>query len=253
MMMLEREPLIVCPSAGRAGRVKVFRLLPDIPLCVPAREEEAYRRAYPDAQLLVHPDDLVGLSPKRQWLLDRYGDVFWLDDDVTVMSDLTKGAGEAGGRVEDPATVRGLIMRLFDQAEQMGAYLVAFASFASPEASRPQKPFHLTGFAAGRAFGVRSGGGLVFPNRVLITDDLYISALNAHRNRFMLRDERYAFMAPGTWTNAGGMNAHRSWERMIENNRLMVDLFGEDVIVKKTGTFKAKIKHDAQLALKVPW
>jgi hypothetical protein len=244
-------PLIVSPSHARAGLVKVTRLIPDIPLCVPASQEADYRKSNPENELIVHPDTIVGLSAKRQWLLDRYGDVFMLDDDVAVMNDLTRAPGESM-RVTDPQVIRDLIYRLFDQAAQMGAHLLGFANFANPAAAWPHHPFELTGFVPGRAIGVRAGGKLFFPDRVLITDDLYVSALNAHFHRYCLRDCRYVFMAPGTWKNEGGMNVHRSWQRMLENNQLMIDLFGE-AIVKKSGTKMAKIKHDAQLALRMPW
>jgi hypothetical protein len=245
------EPFIVSPSHGRAGSVKVTRLLPDIPLCVPASQAAAYRESNPENELIVHPDTLVGLSPKRQWLCDRYGDVFMLDDDMTAMYDLMRKAGEPM-RVNDPQVVRDLIFRLFDQAEQMGAYLVGFSNFSNPTASRPQEPFELTGFVTGGALGVRAGGKLFFPDRMMITDDLFVSGLNAHHHRFCLRDCRYAFTSPGTWKNEGGMNVHRSWVALLENNALMVELFGE-AIVKKNGTAIAGLTHDAQIALKMPW
>jgi hypothetical protein len=49
------------------------------------------------------------------------------------------------------------------------------------------------------------------------------------------------------------MAVHRTWARMIENNELLVRMFGPDVIVKKTGTAIAGLSHDAQIALKIPW
>jgi hypothetical protein len=246
------EPLIVSPSAGRADTVKVTQLIPDIALCVPAREAEAYRRGNPDSELIVHPDSVRGLSAKRQWIFERYGDVFMFDDDVSVMTDLTKSAGEPM-RVKDGQIVRDLVYRLFDQAAQMGAYLVGFANFANPTASRPQIPFELTGFVPGRSLGVRAGGKLFFPDKKLITDDMFVSALNAHAHRFCLRDCRYATMAPGTWVNEGGMNAYRTWDTLLENNRYMVEMFGEEAIQAKQGTALAKKRHDGQIVLKIPW
>jgi hypothetical protein len=246
-------PLIVCPSHGRAANVKVLRLIPDIPLCVAESQEPLYREHHPDAEYIVHPDELIGIAPKRQWLLDRYGDVFMLDDDVTKMQDLSQAPGEQMS-VTDPDKVRSIIYRLFDQAEQMGAFLVGFNNFAHPAAYRPQRPFGLTGGIAGRAIGLRTGSKLFFPqNALLMTDDVYVSALNAYFHRYCLRDERYCLSAPGCWGNEGGMAVHRTWARMIENNELLVRMFGPDVIVKKTGTAIAGLSHDAQIALKIPW
>jgi hypothetical protein len=246
------EPFICCPTHGRAGRVRVLRVIPDIPLIVAESQAPLYEPLYPDNELVVHPDSIKGIGPKRQWLMERYGEVFMLDDDVTAMVDLGAEPGEVNKVSGDAA--RGIIGRLFDQARQMDAYLVGFAPHADPTMYRPQNPFHLTGFVSGYAMGLRAGGELWFPNDVrMITDDLYVSALNAHHHRFCLVDMRYAFHSPGTWENPGGMSLHRTWERILENNEMMIDLFGRDAIAYKTGTFKAGLTHEAQIALKIPW
>jgi hypothetical protein len=246
------EPLIISPTHGRAGNLPVLQLLPDIPLCVAVSQEAKYRAAHPGVELVIHPDEVVGIGAKRQWIYEKFGDVFMLDDDVARCHDLTRGAREKM-QVLDPQRVRDLIYRLFDQAEQMGAYLVGFNFFAHPGAFRPQRPFQLTGSAAGRAFGVREGGDIWFPkHKHIFTDDLYISALNAHKHRFCLLDQRYCFLAPGTWAREGGMNHLRTWETMQENNRLMDEAFG-DAVVKKQGTKLAGLTHEAQIAIKVPW
>jgi hypothetical protein len=247
------DPAIVCPTHGRAGRVKVFRVLPEIPLCVAESQAPLYEQAHPDSELIVHPDSVKGMAPKRQWLMERFGEVFMIDDDVTAMVDLGADPGQPA-KVEDPGKARDVIFRLFDQARQMGVYLLGFAPHADPTMYRPQNPFHLTGFVSGYALGLRAGGELWFPDdQRMITDDLYVSALNAHHHRFCLVDMRYAFHSPGTWENPGGMSLHRTWERLLENNALMIDLFGRDAIAYKQGTFKAGLTHEAQIALKIPW
>jgi hypothetical protein len=175
-----------------------------------------------------------------------------LDDDVSRCQDLMCAAGPSA-LVRNAQRVRDLIYRAFDQAEQMGAYLIGFNFFGNPAAFHPQRPFVLKGQVAGRAIGVREGGKIAFPeHRMMFTDDLYISALNAYYHRFCLIDQRYCFSAPGTWAREGGMNHLRTWDRMLENNRLMFEAFG-DAVVKKQGTRIASLTHDAQIALKVPW
>jgi hypothetical protein len=251
----EGRPLIVCPTHGRAGKVRVTeRLFPGIPICVAESQAPLYKEAHPDLEQIVHPDHLIGIAPKRQWLLDNYGDVMMFDDDVARVYDLSISGGEgANAQVDDPEFLRELVYRLFRMAEQIGAYLVGFSNFAHPAAYRPQRPFGLTGAIAGRNLGLRAGSKLFFPDsKLLMTDDLYVSALNAHFHRYLLRDERYCFVAPGTWANDGGMAVHRTWDRMIENNRLLKELFG-DAIVSKSPTVIAGLSHEAQLTLKVPW
>jgi hypothetical protein len=253
MADLEEKPVptIVCPTHGRAGAVTIFRLLPDIPLCLAESQLPLYQEHYPDAEYIVHPDSLIGMSRKRQWMLDKLGDIFMLDDDIVAMRDVMVRAGE-DGTIRDPQTIKDLIYRLFDQAEQMGAYLVGFNNFAHPAAYRPQYPFQLTGSVAGRAIGIRTGGKLEFPNKSMMTDDMYVSALNAYHHRYCLRDDRYVFYATGCWDNKGGMAIHRTWDRMLENNEFLRESFG-DAIVRETGTAIAGPRNDAQVKLKVPW
>jgi hypothetical protein len=246
------EPMIICPTHGRAGKVRVREVIPDIALCVAKSQKPLYEEHYPDAEYIVHPDEMIGMAPKRQWIYDRFGDVFMLDDDIVAMRDVTVRAGE-DGVVTDPQTARDLIARLFDQGRQMGAYLLGFNNFAHPAAYRPHYPFGLTGSVAGRAIGLRAGSKLSIPNkRILLTDDMYVSALNAYLHRYCLRDDRYVFYAAGCWANAGGMAEHRTWGGMLENNKFLEEMFGE-AIQKKTGTAIAGIANDAQVKLKVPW
>lgn len=247
-------PLIVCPTHGRAGNVKTFDVLPDIPLCVAESQKPLYEEHYPDVEYIVHPDDVRGISPKRQWLIDRYGDVFMVDDDVTAFFDLSVGPGN-NPVISDPQFVRDCVERLFDTAEQIGAYLVGFSRYADATLYRPQIPFKLVGFLSGHAIGFRKGSKLWFPDTTeLLTDDLYISALNAHHHRFMWQDNRYSFVNPDVWRNKGGMATDRTMARLGKNADTMVELFGDAIRFKKQGdSQRAGLRHDLQLTLDIPW
>ena len=74
--------MVVIPSAGRADRVKAVRAINADVLCVPESEANAYRRRNYGVDLVTHPDSVRGLPAKRQWIADRFGDVFMVDDDV---------------------------------------------------------------------------------------------------------------------------------------------------------------------------
>jgi hypothetical protein len=245
------EPMILCPTHGRAGRVKTFDVIPDLPLCVAKSQKPLYEEHYPDAEYIVHPDDVIGISPKRQWCMDKFGDVFMVDDDIASFQDMTVGQGESM-KVTNPQKVRDCVTRAFDTAEQMGAYLIGFSPYAEPTLYRPQLPFKMTGFISGHAIGFRKGSKLWFPDTTaLATDDLYISAMNAFHHRFVFQDLRYSFVNLDTWSNPGGMAMTRTMARLKANAENMVAMFGDSVHLKKSGRYE--LTHELQLTLKVPW
>ena len=89
---------IIIPTRGRADVIgdKALCLFPDATLCVGEDEVDAYG-AVSDRpcsakplrgakhELLVHPGNVVGIGPLRQWVLDHVDDpcVVMVDDDVT--------------------------------------------------------------------------------------------------------------------------------------------------------------------------
>lgn len=244
--------MIVCPTHGRAGRVRTFKLIPDIPLCVAESQLPLYEEHYPDAEFIVHPDDVKGIAPKRQWLMDRYERVFMVDDDVDALLNMTAAPGDEM-KVTDPQAVRDIVERAFDMAEEMGLFLVGFNSYQDPALFRPQNPLKLNGMVSGHAIGFRQGGRIFYPpDPSMLTDDLYISALNAHFHRINLQDLRYSFANVGTWTNEGGMAAHRTTQALVKNEEKMQGFFG-DAIRRRTDTGRSSLKLEIQLTLKVPW
>src|SRR3954469_4218589 len=96
---------VVIPSAGRADRVRAAKAIAADVLCVPDSEVDAYRRRGYGVEVVPHPDTVRGLAAKRQWIADRFGDVFMVDDDVRAFVRLWlptfrrghRGGGGGGG------------------------------------------------------------------------------------------------------------------------------------------------------------
>jgi len=146
---------VVIPSAGRAERVLADRAIVADAIAVPEGEAAAYRARGYRASIVPHPDSVRGLAAKRNWICDRYGDVFMVDDDVktfvrlylpTYLRNYRLTAEEARDAAE--ATYR--------TAEELGAYLFGFAFFGDTRLFRPQKPFLLTWCVNCARFGLRS-------------------------------------------------------------------------------------------------
>ena len=99
---------IIIPSQGRSDiiRAKALRLFPDATLCIGADEVDAYGRL--SDSLLVHPPEVVGIGPLRQWVLDHVDDpcVVMVDDDVT---HVYSQVGFHKERIEDADTARAIV------------------------------------------------------------------------------------------------------------------------------------------------
>jgi hypothetical protein len=253
------EPFICCPTHGRAGSVTTFQVLGhDLPLIVARSQEEAYRDAYPEAVIHTHPDSVVGLSGKRQWIYEQYGDVFMVDDDLDYMGDQTPipGPGITKARVSrnDPERVRDVIRRAHDMAEDVGAFFYGFNQYPDPATFISQNPIHLSGYIGGHAMGLRAGSKLYWPRTGMHgSEDMWISALNAYHHRIALIDMRYVFPQLGTLVSRGGLAEVRTLTNLEENYKTLVKTFGSKVIVKKSTGQRSALKHRWQIALQLPF
>lgn len=240
---------IIIPSHGRAGSVLTLRALPmGLPLvCVAESQEDEYVNRNPGATIVTHPDTVVGLAPKRQWIYEKFGDVFMLDDDVTGMMDLQDAVNV------EPEVTADLIYQAADVARQMGIFLFTFHSSANVMDYRPQRPYRLTGFAPGHSLGLLAGSKLFFTDESVAVEDYWISALNAHYHRMCLINTRYGFKQKDTFHLAGGQSNFRTEETEMEDTLMLRRFFGTDVIRFKKGTHRAQTRHAYQRTLHLPF
>ena len=70
---------IVIPSHKRHDAVFSKKLVTDPIICVAESQAEQYRQYNPDCEIVAHPDDVVGLIPKRNWMAEYFGDLFMLE------------------------------------------------------------------------------------------------------------------------------------------------------------------------------
>src|SRR5437868_9036482 len=178
---------VVIPSAGRADRVKSVKAIRADVLCVPESEAEAYRRRGYGVEVVAHPDTIRGLAPKRQWIADRFGDVFMVDDDVRTFVRLWLPTFRRDYRLT-PAEARDAAEATYETATELGAFLFGFAFFGDTRLFRPQRPMMLTGYVNGACFGLRAASKLRFRTDVTAVEDLALSGLNAYHHRYLFVD-----------------------------------------------------------------
>ena len=249
---MTKDVPIIIPSHGRAGAVVTLNWLPTGILCVAERQAPAYRAKYPDAEIDTHPDDLIGLIPKRQWIYERYGDCFMVDDDVIKMVSLTTPAGQPG----ETATgehARALIERLYDEATDLGAYLFGFSAFGHPLAYNPMKPFSLTGIPLGAGLGIRKSDKLFWNTSLTAVGDYWIGLLNAHHHRMALIDWRWYLYPVKTFKAAGGAAGQRTMGTEQRDNEILQATFGSDIVQRKRGSTLASPTHGQQRSVRLPF
>ena len=122
---------IVIPSHKRHDKVLSKKLVTDPIICVAESQAELYRRYNPECEIVTHPDDVVGLIPKRNWMARHFGDLMMLDDDVHVVKNLYAEKGECG-TIRDPQFITGIIHSLYELACMLDIHLFGFTSAISP-------------------------------------------------------------------------------------------------------------------------
>ena len=65
---------IVIPSHKRHDRVFAKKLLTGPIICVAESQADIYRQFNPECEIVTHPDDVIGLVPKRNWMAKHFGD-----------------------------------------------------------------------------------------------------------------------------------------------------------------------------------
>ncbi|MBN1224403.1 MAG: hypothetical protein JXB23_14240 [Candidatus Aminicenantes bacterium] len=222
---------IIVPTYRRAGMVTTLDHVKGASLCVTASEEDTYRRHYPDAEIIVHPDTIVGLAPKRQWIYEKFGNVFMLDDDIKGVYRLYMR--QLGPKLKPEETYH-IIQWAGNMARLCGCFLFGFNKNPSPIIYSPFSPIRLSGVVTGCAFGMIEGSRLSFTSESTAVEDFYISGLNAHFHRKAFIDTRFNFVQDQTFTKKGGQSMYRNMETERRDTLFLRRCFGDAVTIKRS-------------------
>lgn len=234
---------IICPSRRRAHLLSTN--IEDMILLVDKREKDDYIGLGYEVE--TH-ESLSSLSKIRQYAYKRFGDVFFVDDDIVSVERLW----ETKDAILTPEEVKELIYNTQWIAEQIGAKLYGFNSDPSPTHYNQHKPFMLMGYINGCAMGLNKSDTLYFDERTVACESHWISLLNAYANRFCLIDKRYHFRqrADSTFTLEGGQTGRRTLQSEREDTLLLRRKFGDSVKIKKEVN-KTKQLHQYQRVLNI--
>jgi hypothetical protein len=230
---------IIIPTRGRADVIgaKALRLFPDATLCVGADEVDAYARH--SGNLLVHPADVVGIGPLRQWVLDHVDDpcVVMVDDDVT---HVYSQVGFHKERIEDADTARAIVERLAILAQDAGVRVFGFNQAARPLTYANFRPLSLDTWVGG-VIGI-IGRELRFDQRLLLRADIDFCLQSLLHDRIVLVDGRFSFIHT-RFAGAGGNARQRSSERHAREMAYLKRKWGPHLdIVQAKGTTRLVVR-----------
>ena len=222
---------IVIPSHKRHDMVLSKRLVVDPIICVAESQADIYREYNPECEIVTHPDDVVGLIPKRNWMARHFGDLFMIDDDVHVVKSLVVEKGESGV-IRDPEKITHIIESLYELACMLDVHLFGFTSRISPVMYDENGYYSLSKMITGCAYGVRYDKNVWWNEELKLKEDFWISCYMKYKERRILTDLRYNFSQKGTFVNAGGLAAFRNQEEERRSILFIKKHFGDSIALK---------------------
>lgn len=91
--MSEVTVKIIIPSKGRAKLITTHNYIINAIVCVAESELAEYKEHNPEVEYVTHPDSVIGIANKRQWIYDKFHNVFMMDDDLKGLKNLTSRKG----------------------------------------------------------------------------------------------------------------------------------------------------------------
>lgn len=225
------EVRVIIPTRRRVGSVTALSVFPDAELCVGEDEADAYHAEYPKQPLLVHPADVTGIGPLRQWILDTVPDekVFQVDDDVQRMSGQTLGWQQRYG----PAEARSLVEDAAEIAKCIGTSVFGFSQSWDVRKFTPTRPFSVKGWVGGAIGFV--GRKHRFDTNLRLRADIDFCLTCLRYDRIVWIDSRFSFVH-SRFSGDGGNAVSRSKERHDQEIAYMRSKWGQWMSVRKVKT-----------------
>jgi hypothetical protein len=204
--------LIAIPSKGRAAACKSHRFLPGAVVYVPALEVDAYRACGVESVVGV-PNDVLGITRTRNWILDHTDDpwVVMVDDDVKV----------AGWVRLDAHSMKHLKLRgeafvsefrkLFELIEDLDIRVWGTATDGAPRSVYPWNPFRFRSYVTASCMGLRNDTRVRFDESFRVKED-YELCLRCIKEDGAILSAQYLYWVNSHWGDTGGCADYRTQE-----------------------------------------
>jgi len=243
---------IVIPTYKRPERVLSKALVTNPILCVSESEKDAYREFNPECEIVTHPDSVKGLPAKRNWMVQHFGELFMLDDDVFEFQPQYYGPGVSTANLTNPEVIRHIIERLYTIAKMLDVHLFGFSKSQAPLMYNPSKPYVMNERVTGCSYGVIKSPNTFWPSDLVLKEDFWISGYVKYKERLVLIDKRYAFKQKDTFTNPGGLSEYRNTEREL-NAMLQIKKYFGNCVKIKNGNGIVKSAQEVNISMGFPF
>jgi hypothetical protein len=222
---------IVIPSHKRHDRVVSKDLVNNPIICVEEKQFDIYKEYNPDCEIVAHPNDVVGLIPKRNWMAKHFGDLFMIDDDVFWFKRNYVTVGQLAA-IHDPSLCTQQIYKLYEMAKLLNISVFGFSKIPRPEQYDEFRPFSLHRAITGCAYGVIPNANTYWNEDMKVKEDYWISCLMKYHERKILVDGRYNFTQKDTFINPGGLSEIRNHDEEMRSMLILKKHFGDTVKLK---------------------
>lgn len=245
---------IVVPSFNRAASVLTHRAVSVDAICVPESQAAAYREQNYGCEIVTHPDEMRGMPFKRQFICDRFGDVFQVDDDIVNFIRMYNPVWRKDMKLT-AEEARDAIQGVYEVATDMGAYLFGVCPHADVRQFQPMQPFRVTGHINGAAFGLRAGSKIKTDPRAKCVVDHVLTGLNAFHHRYLWRDDRFGIQQKDTFVARGGLAGIRTSETEQQDCELLQKMFGEAMRfeIRKRGKLGGRSRSPFPRVMDIPF
>lgn len=240
---------IVIPSYKRPERVLSKKLVSDAIICVSESEGGVYKDMNPDCEIVTHPDSVKGLPAKRNWMVQHFGELFMLDDDVISFQPQYYDLETSAADITNPEVARRIIEKLWTVAKMLNVHLFGFSRAQRPVFYEPAKPYVMDERVTGCSYGVIKSKNTFWPKELVLKEDFWISGYVKYTERLVLIDKRYAFKQKDTFINPGGLSEYRNTDRELEAMMYIKKNFGDCVKIKSdNGLLKNKMQINISMS-----
>lgn len=238
---------IVIPSHKRHDNVISKKIVKNPIICVAENQKELYAEYNPECEIVTHPNDVIGLIPKRNWMAKYFGELFMIDDDISSVHQMFLPPKCDEGVTIKPDKVNVIINNLYEMAKMLDVHCFGFCNVPTPIMFDEFQWLRLNKNITGCSYGVIFNDNTKWDERLKLKEDFLISSYMLYKERKILTDLRYCFMQQGTMVRPGGLSGIRNQDTERQSILLLKKMFGDSIQIKTSKRSNGKDEYCSKL------